>query len=295
MAVLSVTPRIAIKNIVVATDFSAASDLALHHAIAIARHYASNIHLVHALAATARKPVQHAGTLWGRESEAEAEKQLREQAAECAELECRRWVLKGTEEQVVERLLSFDDVDLVVIGTHGAKGFRKLAIGAVAEHFFRHIHCPVLAVGPSVSGWMPVWKPKHVLLTTDLQSNESTATHCALLLAGEHNARLTLLHVAPPAPGPFPDSQHVIDRPYFQERLKELLAYKPQPEHPVEFLVEFGDDAVGEILRAARERASDLIVLSVHREEPWGLHFVHDAYRIVAEAPCPVLITQRRW
>ena len=295
MAVLSVTPRIAIKNIVVATDFSPASDLALRHAIAIGRHYASKIHLVHAINPTAHKTTPHAGALWGHGTEADAEEQLREQAAECAELECSRWVLRGTEEEVVERLLSFDDVDLVVIGTHGAKGFRKLAIGAAAEHFFRHIHCPVLAVGPSVSSWMSVWKPRHVLLTTDLQSNESTATHCALLVAGEHGARLTLMHVAPPSPAPFPDSQHVVGRPYFRSRLKELLSYKPEPEFPVEFLVEFGDDAVAEILRAARERASDLIVLSVHREEPWGLHLVHDAYRIVAEAPCPVLITQRGW
>jgi len=294
MAVLGVTPRIAIKNIVVATDFSPASDLALQHAIAIARHYASKIHLVHAISPAGHKTAPHPGALWGRGTEAEAEEQLREQAAECGELECSRWVLKGTEEEVVERLLSFDDVDLVVIGTHGAKGFRRLAIGAAAEHFFRHVHCPVMAIGPSVASWTSVWKPRHVLLTTDLQSNESSATHCALLLATEHDARLTLMHVAPPAPAPFPENQHVVARPYFQSRLRELLSYKPEPEHPVEFLVEFGEDAVAQILRAARERDSDLIVLSVHREEPWGFHFVHDAYRIVAEAPCPVLITQRR-
>jgi len=292
MAVLSLTPRIAIKNIVVATDFSPASDLALQHAIAIARHYASKIHLVHAIGPAGHRTATHAGTLWGRETEADAEKQLRAQAAECADLECSRWVLKGTEEEVVDRLLSFDDVDLVVIGTHGAKGFRKRAIGAAAEHFFRHVHCPVLAVGPWAGSWKP---PTHVLLTTDLQSNESAATHCAMLLAGEHDARLTLLHVAPPAAAPFPENEHVVTRPYFQSRLRELLAYKPKPGFPVEFLVEFGDDAVAEILRVARERAVGLIVLSVHREEPWGFHFVHDAYRIVAEAPCPVLITQRRW
>jgi len=293
MAVLSVTPRIAIKNIVVATDFSPASELALQHATAIARHYGAKIHLVHAIAPGGHAHAPHAAALWGREAEADAEEKLRRQAAGCADLDCSQWVLKGTEVEVVERLLSFDDVDLVVIGTHGAKGFRKMAIGAAAEHFFRHVHCPVLAVGPAVVGVKPEWEPKHVLLTTDLQSSESVATHCAVLLATEHEARLTLLHVAPPAPAPFPENQHVVARPYFQSRLRELLSYKPEPEYPVEFLVEFGDDPAAKILRAARERRSDLIVLSVHREEPWGFHFVHQAYRIVAEAPCPVLITQR--
>jgi len=58
-------------------------------------------------------------------------------------------------------------------------------------------------------------------------------------------------------------------------------------------VVEFGEDAVAGIVSVASGQACDLIVLSVHRKEPWGLHFVHKAYRIVAEAPCPVLITQR--
>lgn len=294
MAVLSVQPRIAVKNLVVATDFSPASELALQYATAIARRYESKIHLVHAIAdgkLEAAKP--HTGALFSRGTEVEATEKLNALAAGMRDVECSLWVLKGTEEQVVERLLSFDQVDLVVIGTHGAKGFRRLAIGSAAEHFFRHIRCAVLAVGPSARPCRGEWEPRHLLLATDLQSQEARATHCALLLAAEHEARLTLLHVAPPAPAPFPENQHVVARPYFELRLKELLAYKPEPDFPVEYLVEFGDETVAEILRVARERASDVIVLSVHRAEPWGLHFVHEAYRIVAEAPCPVLITQR--
>ncbi|MGO9432800.1 MAG: universal stress protein [Terracidiphilus sp.] len=293
MTVLSARPGIAIKNIVVATDFSPASELVLQYASAIARHYKSGIQLVHAIARGGHGQVAHVGGLWGRETEADAEEKLRAQAAECADLECSQWVLKGTEIEVVERLLSFNQADLVMIGAHGAKGFRKLAIGSAAEHFFRHVHCPVLAVGPSVCASKAVWEPRHLLLTTDLQSNEAAATHCAMLLARELGARLTLLHVTLPAAAPFPEDQHLVARPYFQSRLKELLSYKQGPDHPVEFLVEFGDDAVAEIIRVARERASDLIILSVHREEPWVFHFVHEAYRIVAEAPCPVLITQR--
>ena len=204
-------------------------------------------------------------------------------------------MLKGSTLEVVERILSFDDVDLVVIGSHRAKGFRNLASGSAAEHFFRHIRCPILAVGPSAGPCKPLWEPKRVLLTTDLQSEETAATRCAVFLAREHDASLALLHVAPPAPPPFPDDEQVTARPYFESRLRELLSYKAGLSYPAEFWVEFSEDAVAEILRVARERIMDLIVLSVHREEPWGFHFVHDAYRIVAEAPCPVLITQRRF
>ncbi len=290
MAVLSARPKVAVKNIVVATDFSPAAEVTLQYAAAIARHYDSKIYLVHGIELPGHE-TPHATTLWGHEAEAEAEQKLQQEAAKCGGIECLPRVLKGTPLEVVERILSLDDLDLVVIGFHGAKGFRKLGVGSAAEYFFRHVRCPLLAVGPSVKGWTPLWEPKQVLLTTDLQSNEAVATRCAVLLAREHNAHLALLHVAPPSRAPYPEEQHLIDRPYFQSQLKELLSYKL--DYPAEFLVEFGDDAVAEILRVARERASDLIVLSVHREEPWGLHLVHGAYRIVAEAPCPVLITQR--
>jgi nucleotide-binding universal stress UspA family protein len=151
-----------------------------------------------------------------------------------------------------------------------------------------------LAVGPAAKACGAAWDPKHVLLATDLQSTESSATRCAVFLAREHSARLALLHVAPPAAAPFPEDQELIVRPYFESRLRELLSYKPHLEYPAEFRVEFGPDPAAEILRVAQDQGTDLLVLSVHRQEPWGFHFVHEAYRIVAEAPCPVLITHRR-
>lgn len=284
MAVLTARPRVAVQNIVFLTDFSPDSGRALSYATAIARHYDSKIHLIHALPSGAH----------GDAADATAEARLHQQAEECIGIECSEWILKGAPEQVVERIVSFDKSDLVIIGTRAAHGYRKPGAGAAAEHFFRRVHCPVLAIGPCVVACGPAWQPKHFLLATDLQTSESAAARCAVFLAREHDARLSLLHVAPPAAAPYPEDQETIARPYFESRLREILAYRPQLEFPAEFRVEFSHDAVNEILRVAAEQPSDLIVISVHRAEPWGFHFVHDAYRIVAEAPCPVLITQRR-
>ena len=92
---------------------------------------------------------------------------------------------------------------------------------------------------------------------------------------------------------PFPVDDEVSAKPYFQTRLRELMSYKPELDYPADYWVEFAEDPVQAILQVAREKAIDLLVMSVHREEPWGFHFVHHAYRIVSESPCPVLITQR--
>jgi nucleotide-binding universal stress UspA family protein len=40
--------------------------------------------------------------------------------------------------------------DLVVMGTHGRRGFRRLMLGSVADRFLRISHCPVLLVPPDV-------------------------------------------------------------------------------------------------------------------------------------------------
>lgn len=38
------------------------------------------------------------------------------------------------------------DADLIVIGTHGRTGVRRLFLGSIAEHVLRHAECPVVAV-----------------------------------------------------------------------------------------------------------------------------------------------------
>ncbi len=179
MAVLNARPKLAIQNLVLLTDFSEASELALGYAASIARHYGSKIHLVHALHPLAERSDAKTASL-PLESEAGAEARLHAAGEKCSDVEHSEWLLRGTSLAVVDRLLSFDKADLVVVGTHGSRGFRKAATGAAAEHFFRHVHCPVLAIGPSVPPCGLVWKPKHVLLATDLQSKETAAARCAV-------------------------------------------------------------------------------------------------------------------
>lgn len=48
----------------------------------------------------------------------------------------------------VAQLASDLEADLVVIGTHGRRGFRRLLLGSVAEGVVRLAHCPVLVVRP---------------------------------------------------------------------------------------------------------------------------------------------------
>ncbi|AOR73155.1 universal stress protein UspA [Burkholderia stabilis] len=57
-----------------------------------------------------------------------------------------------TGEDISLRLVSLAneiDADLIVIGTHGRRGFRRLVLGSVAERVLRHATCPVLMIPAS--------------------------------------------------------------------------------------------------------------------------------------------------
>lgn len=44
---------------------------------------------------------------------------------------------------------SRDDIDLIVLGTHGRTGLTRLLMGSVAEHVVRNSICTVMAIKPA--------------------------------------------------------------------------------------------------------------------------------------------------
>ena len=65
---------------------------------------------------------------------------------------------------------------LLVLGTHGRTGLRKLVLGSVAECAFREASCPVMTVGPKVVQSKSCGREaKHFLVPTDLSSESMSA------------------------------------------------------------------------------------------------------------------------
>jgi universal stress protein A len=52
----------------------------------------------------------------------------------------------GVPAEVILRRADEDDFDLIVVGTHGLTGLRRLLVGSVAEAVIRGAHCPVVTV-----------------------------------------------------------------------------------------------------------------------------------------------------
>jgi len=278
---------ITFDNILFATDFSKQSNIALPFALSIAHKYASKIFAVHVLAPP---PLGNFPTI---EMQALAAQSLREAHDYIKVLEPRlggvpheALLKKGDIWDELSAITKDKNVDLIVLGTHGRAGASKLLMGSVAERIFRQSRCPVLTVGPNVSGEPGSVADIHTILCPiDFTAESLAAVPHAVSLAQENQARLYLMTVVP---DPVPE----YEESSLTARLKALvppeanLWCEPKP------FVESGD-AGDRILEQAEELAVDLIVLGIRPVSTLAGTRTHlgmaTAYKVVSRAICPVL------
>ena len=143
---------------------------------------------------------------------------------------------------------------------------------------------------------------RSILLPTDFSECAAHAIPAAASLARLMGARIICLHVIEPIvptvgwtpvaePLPVADiSDHLED-----SAARELPKIAEGPECAgldVEDLIVHGE-AASEIVRVAKERAVDLIVVSSHGRTGWGrILFGSTAESVVRHAPCPVLVVK---
>jgi nucleotide-binding universal stress UspA family protein len=194
-------------------------------------------------------------------------------------------IRKGDIWQELSAIVDQEAIELVVVGTHGRTGVSKVLMGSVAERIFRQAPCPVLTVGPNVSGEPEAIVDMHtILFPTDFSPESVAAVPYAISLAQEHQARVYLLHVTSGAVDDVPEVS-------VKTALHNLIP--PQTEFLCEprMFIESGEPAQ-KILELAEELAVDLIVLGVKPTPrlPGASHLaMATAYRVVTGAICPVL------
>jgi nucleotide-binding universal stress UspA family protein len=142
-------------RILVPTDFSAPSDAALVTAKELAARFGASLHLIHVLEdpyAVAAYSADALGYLppgikdsWQRDAEQRLDALLT--LDERAELMATTKVLfSGSAAREIVEHAQNNQIDLIVMGTHGRGGLAHLLLGSVAERVVRIAACPVLTV-----------------------------------------------------------------------------------------------------------------------------------------------------
>jgi len=290
MANAETNPKILLREILCATDFSAHSQSVLAHAAVIARRYRSKLHVVHVIPTDVYRSVPA-------EVMGEALKQTKGYVQDAMRNQLALEFLQRVPNEAVVRegsvtseLLKLADelkAALLVIGTRAHHGLERLLEGSVAEEVFRQAPCPVLVVPPAAGeqSGIPI---RTVLFPTSFSENSLRAAPYAFSLARRHRARLILLHVS--LEGTSSSEEDLVRlRAAGEERLRALLPAKGGPSNEPSFYVEFGPVAE-RIVRVAVENRADLVVLGIATARAAAAHLAEgDAYKIVGAAPCPVL------
>jgi nucleotide-binding universal stress UspA family protein len=290
-AVIPVVPAIEIKRILYATDFSPASAPALPVISALARRYGSRVFAAHVCSAVAHPMVapQLASALdhkHERETKAELEKLL--QFPAFSGLDVETLVRSGEVVEQLARMVRQKSVNLVVAGTHGLTGFKHHVLGSVAEELVRSLGCPVLTVGPKIAKrFETAGGIDNILFPTDFSEESLSVFPYLASLANEYRSRITVLHVLPIETAGNPEAPALAEP--LRQQMEKALAHQLSPRCTADFVVKSGDPEQT-ILEEARRRNADLIGLGVRGATDIARHFRETvAYRILAEAECPVL------
>lgn len=295
MSTVAVSKRIGLKNVLFLTDFSDSSTAALPFAAMIARAYGAKVTALHVLVPSVYTYMtpEMAGSLLDAQDDV-AKDEMEKVEAELVGLPSDLLIERNVGVwPVLSKTLEENDIDLIVLGTHGRTGLTKVLLGSTAEEIFRRTEVPVLTIGPAVrKGAHNGGRFQCVLFATDFNPVSEAAASYALSLAQENHSRLVLLHVLPAPNSGRMNRRDGLSVAEALHRVKDLLPQDAELWCRPEPVVEHGEPGA-QILATAERCGADLIVLGVR-----GMGALTQlatrveratAYEVVAHASCPVL------
>ena len=194
------------------------------------------------------------------------------------------------------------DADLIIMGTHGRRGFDRLLLGSVTEKVLRKATCPVMVVPPHARPAATERIPfKEILCPVDFSESAARALLFALHLAQESDARITLLHVIEMPPelrelstwnGKDAIDVGAVRAAAEADALQRLRALVPPSAGTFCTIATRVEEGKGyrEILKVAKELNADVIVMGVQGRGALDLMvFGSTTHGVVLGADCPVL------
>ena len=276
-------------------DFSENSRGALRYAAALASHLGARLTLV-----AVNDPLLVEATELTTASSHLTEDTVREVDAFCRRTldrtvhavgDVRLEVATGKPAAEILRVAAERSCDVIVMGSHGSTGFRKLFFGSTTERVLRETRVPVL-VTPAEDGGPsgpkdPRVAVRRVLTPVDLTHATGHQVAVAHKVAEHLGVPLLLLHVIEPVRSmviaqprlPKIDAER---RDRAERELEAVVATLPPVVKP-EALIAYGEPAE-EVAKVAAERGAGLIVMGLHSSPLLGPRMGSVTYRVLCLA-----------
>ena len=132
------------SKILFPSDFSHTGDSALEMATALARDAGATLVIVH----VEEPPMAYGGgdVYYGVAEPATDDllRMLKDIKPADPQVPYQHRLISGQPASAIARLAEDENIDMIVMGTHGRSGLSRLLMGSVAEAVVRHAKCPVL-------------------------------------------------------------------------------------------------------------------------------------------------------
>ncbi|MDH3734943.1 MAG: universal stress protein, partial [Gemmatimonadota bacterium] len=208
------------RRILLPTDFSPHANAALSHALKFAHAYGGEIHLFHV-----QMPLGPTSPLideYPDDSEARAALTQIDTGGIVDVRQMRRGVTIGP---TIVDYADEQDIDLIVMGSHGRRGVPRLLMGSVAEEVVRSAECPVLVVHGDAGG-DDALKYDRLLVPVDFSPLTEDQLETAAEMAKRFSSKIELVHAIDPPTMPdfyMPAGTFVLDMRRVTETVYERL------------------------------------------------------------------------
>ncbi len=265
------------RKILVPTDFSRDANRAVYYAAYFSEPYESEVILLHVVSLFEHDPNNPQHNFPNidevyRSLETIATEQMDQIRQDHSHVQIRKEMIRGV--SPAEEIINFareNQVDLIVMGTHGRSGLSHFLLGSVAEKVIRHMHCPVMTIRYIHGDTGRAPRLKRIVVPIDFSAYSKQALGHAIELAGTFGASIEFLHVIEEQvhPSYYITGDTSIFKLIPDLRERSIAAMKEFVEKEIPdgiehtFHVREGR-AHSEIVKFAEEQDADLIVIATH-------------------------------
>jgi nucleotide-binding universal stress UspA family protein len=238
-------------KIVLATDGSENTAQATKAAVDIARRSGSELHLIHVWHDV---HTPHAHTFVKRELQQQGREILDEEVKRIGEMGgtvTQSHLREGRTTDEVIKLGDGLEAGLLVVGSRGYRGLRRMLLGSHSEDIVHHAHRPVLVVRFGEN----VWPPVQIVAGDDFSEDAKRASELAASMGKRFGTRMLLLHAGPRLSETSGEAARQAERK-LEERageLESILGARPQTRV-------VASDATQALLEAEREDEGPTLV-----------------------------------
>jgi nucleotide-binding universal stress UspA family protein len=291
-----------INKILVPTDFSDNADQALAFATKIATRFGSKITLFHVISLFQDDPNNPAFRFPDIEQllqsmEKTALSRFQDLENRHQQISIKTKTVRGI--SAAEEIINFanaEEIDFIVMGTHGRTGLSHFLMGSVAERVIRHQPCPILTIKQNQAEKKLKPNLEKFVVAVDFSNYSKMALVYAVELASLFDASLEILYIIEEQihPAYYVTGETSLMSMFPDLREKSLSALQEYAEKVIKKKIEYSTHvregrAHSEIINFAEVQNADMIFMATHGLS--GLdHFLigSTTEKVVRKAKTPV-------